>query len=194
MTHCVPGSCDNCGLPPTPSLDHILFFTSPGNSAFAVSNPTIICSLRAIKLSFVTIFTVKFYICLCVLPTCTLKKGRKHADFPHHHIHFTCGLNNDLSSRCTMEWLRSWERKWLAQHHILNGRDGKRTQVPWHLAWASFPVLHLCMEWGICTTWNLLMPPKPFILLIFLLRISWRILVLFLPVYYAKHHRQRDSL
>lgn len=94
----------SCGLPPTPSLDHIFFFTSPGNPAFNGSDITIICSLRAIKLSFVTMFTVNFYICLCALPTCKLRKGSKHASFSHHHIHGTwlkawC-LNNCLSS----EW------------------------------------------------------------------------------------------
>lgn len=77
----------SCGLPPTPSLDHILFFTSPGNPAFNGSDITIICSQRAIKLSFVTMLTMNLYICLCALPTHKLRKGSKLASFSHHHMH-----------------------------------------------------------------------------------------------------------
>lgn len=100
------------GLPPTPSSDHILFFTSPGSPAFTGSNLTIVCSLRAIKLSFVTFFTVKFYIFLCGLPTCKLKIGRRHARFSHHHM--CCTWTESWGSITILlknEWLNNW--KWV---------------------------------------------------------------------------------
>lgn len=107
------------GLPPTPSLDHVSFFTSLGNPAFTGLNLAIICSLRAIKLSFVTIFTVKFYICVLSLLISSRKAGSiaglSHLDNAPSLVEgltqvtsWRPGVNNCLSS----SWMTNW--KWMS--------------------------------------------------------------------------------